>query len=82
MNKSHHFVVSFDESTGRWKWDYLEEEVRYSDGTIYNHDTHEWTSGYLGDGEYEPAEENLIEQLKHALWCINLANGKVDDSDE
>jgi hypothetical protein len=82
MSKQHHFVVSFDESTGKWTWDTDAEEARFEDGTIYNQDTNEWSSGYLGNGEYEPAEDNLVEQLKHALWCINLVNGKADDSDE
>lgn len=82
MNKSHHFIVSFNEETGKWRWDYEEEEVRYVDGTVYNHETNGWTSGYLGDGEYEPSEEGLIDQLKHSIWCMNLVNGKVDDSDE
>jgi hypothetical protein len=82
MNKSHHFVVSFNEATGKWRWDVEEEEVRYEDGTTYNHETNSWNSGYLGDGMYEPAEELLIEQLKRALWTMNLVNGKAGEDNE
>jgi hypothetical protein len=77
MNKEHHFVVIFDEGTGQWRWDTEIEEARFEEGTIYNYDTNEWSSGYLGDGEYEPAEDMLIGQLKYALNVMNLVNGAV-----
>lgn len=79
MNKTHHFVVSFNEETGAWSWDTDTEEARFDEGTIFNYDTNEWSSGYLGDGEYEPAEEELTDQLKHALGIMNLVNGKAND---
>lgn len=75
MNKVHHFVVSFNEATGKWQWDTDAEEGRFDEGTIFNHDTNEWSNGYLGDGEYEPAEENLIDQLTHAMGIMNIVNG-------
>jgi hypothetical protein len=81
MNKEHHFVVSFNEETGEWKWDTDVEEARFEEGTIYNIDSNEWSSGYLGDGEYDPAEEELVEQLKHALYVMNLVNGKAGDNE-
>jgi hypothetical protein len=81
MNKEHYFVVKFDEQTGTWSWDTDIEESRFGDGTIYNSDTNEWSSGYLGDGEYEPAEDGLIEQLKHSLYVMNLVNGKANDDE-
>ena len=81
MNKEHHFVVSFNEESGEWKWDTDVEEARFEEGTIYNIDSNEWSSGYLGDGEYEPAEEGLVEQLKHALYVMNLVNGKVGEGE-
>ena len=81
MNKEHHFVIKFDEKSGTWSWDIDVEEARFDDGTIYNSDTEEWSSGYLGDGEYEPAEEGLVEQLKHALYVMNLVNGKVGEGE-
>jgi hypothetical protein len=80
--KQHHFIISFDEITGAWKWDTDAEEARFVDGTIYNESTGSWTSGYLGDGEYEPAEDGLIGQLKHALWTMNLVNGALPQGDE
>ena len=81
MRKEHHFVVSFNEETGKWKWDTSVEEARFDEGTIFNYETNEWSSGYLGDGEYEPAEEGLIEQLKHALGVMNLVNGVPDEEE-
>jgi hypothetical protein len=82
MNKEHHFIVSFDEATGKWHWNTDQEEVRFVDGTICNYDTNEWSSGYLGDGEYEPAEESLVEQLKRALGIMNIVNGVSGGEDE
>jgi hypothetical protein len=81
MDKVHHFVVSYSEETGKWKWDYSVEEARFEEGTIFNYDTNEWSSGYLGDGEYDPAEEGLIGQLKHALGVMNLVNGVPDEEE-
>ena len=72
MDKEHHFVVTFSEKTGEWKWDTDVEEARFEEGTIFNYDTNEWSSGYLGDGEYEPSEDMLIEQLKQGLHTMNL----------
>jgi hypothetical protein len=81
MSKEHHFVVKFDEKAGTWSWDTDVEEARFDNETIYNSDTNEWSSGYLGDGEYDPAEDGLIEQLKHALYVMNLVNGKAGDNE-
>ena len=79
MNKDHHFIVSFNEDTGKWQWDTDVESARFEEGTIYNHDTNEWSSAYLGDGEYEPIEENLIDQLTHALGIMNIVNGVSEE---
>jgi hypothetical protein len=78
MNKEHHFVIKFSESTNSWSWDTDVEEARFDEGTIFNYDTNEWSSGYLGDGDYEPAEDKLIEQLSHGLNTMNLVNGAVN----
>ena len=79
MNKDHHFIVSFNEGTGKWQWNTDVEEARFEEGTIFNYDTNKWSSGYLGDGEYEPAEDMLIEQLKHALGIMNIVNGVSEE---
>ena len=81
MNKEHHFVVSFNEETGKWQWNTDSEEAHFDEGTIYNSDTEEWSSGYLGDGEYDPAEGELVEQLKHAIYIMNMVNGKTIDNE-
>lgn len=78
--KQHHFVISFDETTKAWKWDTDVEEARFDEGTIFEDD--QWHSGYLGDGEYEPNEEILVEQLKRALWTMNLVNGAFPQGEE
>jgi hypothetical protein len=80
--KQHHFVISFDEATGAWKWDTDAEEARFEDGTIYTEATKEWSNGYLGDSIYEPNEEILVEQLKRALWTMNLVNGAFPQGEE
>ena len=80
--KQHHFVISFDEATGAWKWDTDAEEARFEDGTIYTEATEEWSNGYLGDSIYEPNEEILVEQLKRALWTMNLVNGAFAQGEE
>lgn len=72
MDKEHHFVVSYNEKSREWKWDVEVEEARFDEGTIFNYDTNEWSSGYLGDGEYEPAEDDLIKQLRHGIDTMNL----------
>ena len=81
MRKIHHYIVSFDTSTGAWKWDVPIEEAKFDDGTIFDYEEHEWSSAYLGDGEYDPDEENLINQLKHALGVMNLVNGVSNEED-
>jgi hypothetical protein len=82
MSKVHHFVVSYDEAMKAWVWDVSVEEARFEEGTIYDYETSEWSSGYLGDGEYEPAEEGLIEQLKHALSVMNVVNGAYPQGED
>ena len=78
--KQHYFVVSFDETTKAWKWDTDVEEARFDEGTIFEND--QWHSAYLGDGEYEPAEDELIGQLKHAINIMNLVNGAPIEGEE
>ena len=81
MNKEHHFVVKFDEKAGTWSWDTDVEEARFDNETIFNPDTNEWSSSYLGDQEYDPIEEELIEQLKHSIYIMNMVNGKTTDNE-
>jgi hypothetical protein len=80
--KQHHFVISFDEATGAWSWNTDSEEAHFEDGTIYTEATNEWSSGYLGDGVYEPNEEILVDQLKRAVKIMNLVNGAGAQGEE
>ena len=69
--KQHHYVLVFDTKTNEWTLDSDCEEVRFPDGTIWNEETQLWESGYLGDGIYEPMEEQLGEALNSALAVLN-----------
>ena len=69
--KQHHYVLVFDTKTNEWTLDSDCEEVRFPDGTIWNEETQVWESGYLGDGTYEPMEEQLGEALNSALAVLN-----------
>jgi hypothetical protein len=80
--KQHHFVIAYDTETNTWYWDTGTEEARFEDGTIYTEATNEWSSGYLGDGVYEPNEEILVDQLKRALKIMNLVNGAGAQGEE
>lgn len=82
MRKEHHFIVSYNEATKQWHWNTDAEEARFEEGTIFNYDTNEWSSGYLGEGEYEPAEEALIEQLRQALNVMNIVNGAYPQGED
>ena len=78
--KQHHYVLVFDTKTNEWTLDSDCEEVRFPDGTIWNEETQVWESGYLGDGTYEPMEEQLGEALNSALAVLNsiTSEGEVE----
>jgi hypothetical protein len=69
--KQHHFVIAYDTETKTWYWDTDQEEARFVDGTIYDKLAESWTSGYLGDGEYEPQEADLATILQTNLRAMN-----------
>jgi hypothetical protein len=69
--KQHHFVIAYDTETNAWYWDTDSEEARFVDGTIYDKSTESWSSGYLGDGEYEPQENDLANILQTNLRAMN-----------
>jgi len=69
--KLHHFVIAYDTETKLWSWATDAEEGAFDDGTIYDKETKEWSSGYLGDGEYEPQEDDLATILQTNLRAMN-----------
>lgn len=77
--KQHHYVLVFDTKTNEWTLDSDCEEVRFSDGTIWNEETQLWESGYLGDGIYEPMAEQLGEALNSALAVLNSITSEGDN---
>ena len=52
--KQHSFIITFDFDTEEWIQDCSSEEAKMDNRTIYCPETNEWTSGYKGDGKYEP----------------------------
>jgi hypothetical protein len=74
--KEHHYVVSWNEKEG-WIINAELEESAFPDGTIYDHETHEWSNAYKGDGEWQDNEQELTEELQSILDLHNEHNGKA-----
>jgi hypothetical protein len=74
--KEHHYVVSWSEKSG-WSINVDLEESAFPDGTIYDHETHEWSHAYQGEGEWQDNEQELTEELQSILDLHNEHNGKV-----
>ena len=74
MNKphtTHFFVISYDSISKAWSSDYDKEEELFIDGTIQDNATKQWSGGYLGDGEYHPLEEMLMDKISDAIDHLN-----------
>jgi hypothetical protein len=71
MAIEHHFILKYTSENG-WELDYDSEEVRFPDGTVFNDETNEWSSGYAGDGEFVDNDDVIGDQLAKA---INQMNG-------
>ena len=65
-NKQHHFVISYNENSG-WGIETELEEIVFSDGTVFNHDTTQWENSYLGDGEYNDNNDEITGTLGKVL---------------
>jgi len=74
--KEHCYVVTWTEKYG-WSISSELEEVAFPDGTIYDHETHEWTHAYEGEGEWQDNEQELTEELQSILDLHNEHNGKA-----
>ena len=53
--KEHHYVVSWSEKSG-WTVGVEMEEGAFPNGTIFDHETNEWSYAYKGEGEWEEKE--------------------------
>ena len=58
-NKQYYFITFFDGETGKWVHDVDTEQAMFGNRLIWNNDTSEFESGYLGDGEFEENEEEV-----------------------
>lgn len=74
--KEHHYVVSWSEKSG-WSINVELEESAFPNGTIYDHETHEWSNAYKGEGEWQDNEQELTEELQSILDLHNEHNGKA-----
>jgi hypothetical protein len=59
--KQYYFITFFDGKTGRWVHDVDTEQAMFGNRMIWNNETSEFESGYLGDGKYEENEEEVVE---------------------
>lgn len=70
MSKEYSYVIVYKENEG-WQIDTESEEQFFPNGTIYDSNTTLWEHGYKGEGEYEPNERAVTEQLCEALSQLN-----------
>ena len=66
----HHFVLKYTSENG-WEVDTDSETARFVDGTIYDTETQTWESAYEGDGKYNEADNDLMDQLVRKLAEMN-----------
>ena len=74
MTKNHYFIVSYDTDTGEWDIDNDAETSLLDNKTVYNNDTGQWETAYLGDGEYNDNDDDIAGKLYIALKQLN--NGR------
>lgn len=70
MTIEHHFIVKYSTENG-WEFDTDSEEVRFPDGTVWNSETDEWSSGYAGEGEFVDNDDTIGDQLAKSLAIMN-----------
>ena len=68
---NHHFVVMFDSETKKWIWDTETETAKFPDGTIWDEVKKEWYRGYLGDGGYDPVDEQITEYFPQVIETLD-----------
>ena len=78
----HHYIIKYSKEGG-WEWDTDTEEARYPDGTVFNDESQEWQSGYVGwneekgEAEYLDDEDLIGEQLTAILEIANGAKALI-----
>jgi hypothetical protein len=76
----HHYIIRYDSALDRWDLDTDNEDIRFSEGTIYDTDTDEWLSEYLGEGKYHPLADQLSKQIVAALDYLNKGVANARDN--
>ena len=71
MSKNHYFIVSYDTDTGEWDIDNDAETSLLDNKTIYDNETGQWETAYLGDGEYNDNDDDIAGKLYMALKQLN-----------
>jgi hypothetical protein len=69
--KQHHFVLCYDAERKLWYHEIELEDDKFQHGTIFNEQTGAWSSGYLGDGEYETGVEDCAIKIHNILAVLN-----------
>lgn len=76
----HHYIVKFDDVTGRWSQDTDSEEVRFPEGTIWEEEQDEWFYPYIGDGEFYRQADEVDERFGKIIALLNEEEGDEDGS--
>jgi len=76
MSKNHYFIVSYDTDTGEWDIDIDAETARLNNETIYDNETGQWQTAYLGDGEYNDNDDDIAGKLYMALKQLNKGDNQ------
>lgn len=74
MNKphtTHFFILSYDSVTKEWRHDVEQEENCLLDGTIHDETNDIWSSGYMGDGDYNALDLVLEEKIQASIDHLN-----------
>jgi len=73
----HHYILSYDAENELWYHDVEMEREKFPDGATLNIETGVSSWGYLGDGQYEPNEEELNYQITQAVRILNRDGTEV-----
>lgn len=67
----YYYLIFFDEETKEWIHDVDSEENRLQGKTVWNPETEEWESGYLGDGIWNDKQDKVDEIMNDGLQWLN-----------
>jgi len=67
----YYYLVYFDEEAKEWFHDVDSEEIRLEGKTIWNTETEEWESAYLGDGIWNQKQEEVDSIMNDGIQFLN-----------